>query len=125
GASERVLQDPENQHLNNGHEGDAPSPARQSHLLANVKLALFNQRGLRAGWRFILFLILIRVVFLPLAFMVMRPFKRALGSHAGDFIELILLLGILAATYVMARLERRSFLDYGLRDRILLRHLLA
>lgn len=95
------------------------------HQPAKYNRVLVNEHGLRAGWRFLLFLILVRFAVIPLAFMALRPFRRALGSHAGDFAEFELMLGVWAATCLMARVEGRSFFDYGLRDSVTIRHLLS
>jgi uncharacterized protein len=94
-------------------------------LLGHVKRALFNDHGLRAGWRILIFAILFRIVLLPLVFMAVRPVRGRIESALGDISEALVLICVLIATCIMARIERRSWLDYGLRDRSAPRHFLS
>lgn len=81
----------------------------------------FNERGLRAGWRYLIFLVLL-FVFVPTIFAIVHPFKRAIQSAVGNVSEFLLLACVLLATFVMAKIERRSFFNYGLRDRTAVAH---
>jgi membrane protease YdiL (CAAX protease family) len=119
------LQDAENQRLSTSQPKEVSTPREPSVLLQKVRPAFLNEHGLRAGWRFLLFLILIRAVLLPLAFFLLRPFRHRLGSQLGGVVEILLMLCVLAGTYIMARVEGRSWVDYGLSDRTPYRHLLS
>jgi CAAX amino terminal protease family. len=77
---------------------------------------LFNSDGLRAGWRILLFAILFRIVLLPLISLAARPIRGQIESVLGDISEALVLLCVLLSTWIMARIERRSWLNYGLRD---------
>ena len=77
----------------------------------------FNHPTLGAIGRFLLFMFLVRIVFIPLVFAGIRPFRQAIESALGDIGEALLLGCVLLGTFIMAKLERRSFFDYGLRDR--------
>lgn len=81
----------------------------------------FNEHGLRAGWRFLIFLVVLFIL-VPTVFSVVRPFRRAIESAVGNIGEFLLLACVLLATFIMAKTERRSFFDYGLRDRIAIPH---
>lgn len=83
-----------------------------------MKRVFFNSRGLRAGWRLLIFV----GIFLGLAFVVEwivvkipnlqhRAFLDPVGILSE---ELQALIQVLIATWIMARLERRRFLDYGI-----------
>jgi len=76
----------------------------------------FNERGLRAGWRFILFLVIVRLVLAPLVFALAKPFVHSAESRLGDISDVLLLTCILLGTLIMSKLERRSLLSYGLKD---------
>jgi membrane protease YdiL (CAAX protease family) len=93
--------------------------------LAPVNRVFFNDRGLRAGWRILIFAILFRIVLLPLIFLAARPVRGRIESAVGDISEALLLICVLLATWIMARVERRSWLDYGLRDGLAPRHFLS
>jgi len=111
------LQDAENQSLiSNDSKSQAPAkpePAERHSLF-------FNDRGLRAGWRFILFLVLLRLVLIPLIFAFAKPFRHGLESAVGDVSDALLLVCILLGTLIMSQVERRSPLSYGLRDSLAL-----
>lgn len=79
-----------------------------------MRQIFFNPRGLRAGWRLLIFIaiyfcldwIVRRIV--PLT---ERPSLDPVGVIYG---ELETLFEALAATGIMARIERRHFIDYGI-----------
>lgn len=87
-----------------------PSPRRRNHLI-------FNDYGLRAGWRILIFAILFRIVLLPTIAMATRPIRGQIESVVGNISETLVLICVLLATWIMAWIESRSWLDYGLRDR--------
>ncbi len=77
-----------------------------------------NSRGLRAGWRLLIFI----GTFVCLAFLmdwivlkVFHPQPRSFLDPVGMMSqELQTLIQVLAATWIMARIERRGFLGYGI-----------
>ena len=76
-----------------------------------------NGRELRAGWRLLLFCLLIFVFGYAMHFVVKRlPLPEYPGLHPIGIIvdDAVLLLIALAATALMARFEHRSFAVYGL-----------
>jgi len=116
------LQDPENQSLSSNDSN--PSSPPESRALRPSSL-FFNDRGLRAGWRFVLFLVLLRLVLIPLVFGVIRPLRHRLESSVGDISDALLLACTLLATLIMSKLERRTLLSYGLKDAVALPHLFS
>ena len=107
------MQDTENQSLTPDNS-DPSTPAGTSHFRPN--LLFFNERGLRAGWRFILFLVIVRLALAPLVFALAKPFVHSAESRLGDISDVLLLTCILLGTLIMSKLERRSLLSYGLKD---------
>ncbi|MFZ0761653.1 MAG: CPBP family intramembrane glutamic endopeptidase [Candidatus Sulfotelmatobacter sp.] len=90
-----------------------------------MRKIFLNSRGLRAGWRLLIFV----GIFVGLSYLAnwivprifhprQRPFLDPVGTI---FDELTALIEVLIATWIMARIERRRFLDYG----IPLRHAFA
>ncbi len=86
----------------------------------------YNSRGLRAGWRLAIFLMMVAVPVLFAHFLT-RLSGPTTGSSAGSLpippllfpivggiSELILFLGILFFSWVMSRIEHRSVGEYGL-----------
>lgn len=82
-----------------------------------MKNVFFNSRGLRAGWRLLIFV----GIFVALAFLVewaLKPFHFQQRAFL-DPVDLIsaesqALIQVLIATWIMARIERRRFADYGI-----------
>ncbi|HEY6348815.1 MAG TPA: type II CAAX endopeptidase family protein [Candidatus Angelobacter sp.] len=83
-----------------------------------MRKIFFNSRGLRAGWRLIIFV----GIFAGLAFLAgwivsgvfhlqERPALDPVGFISD---ELQALIQVLVATWIMARIERRPFHDYGI-----------
>ena len=109
------LQDAENQPLSSQPAEDSGDRAKPASALRSP--VLFNEKGLRAGWRFL--------IWLALCYVLVRgsfALFRVVRSHvprdlAGDIIRLLLVASILAATALMSRLERRLPWSYGLSDR--------
>lgn len=86
-----------------------------------MKKILFNAAGLRAGWRLLIFVAL----FVGLAFLVDRILPLRLHLQQRPFLdpvalsaqELEGLIQVVIATWIMARIERRRFRDYGIPGR--------
>ncbi len=83
-----------------------------------MRKIFLNSRGLRAGWRLLIFV----GIFAGLGFLANwiipkifhlkeRPFLDPVGT---SFDELQTLIQVLVATWIMARIERRRLLDYGI-----------
>jgi membrane protease YdiL (CAAX protease family) len=89
-----------------------PAPPVRHHSV------LKGQNGLRAGWRLLIFF----AIFLPLFYGAMRSLDALIRStHADSSTPLdvvfsidLLVLPLLIATWIMGRIEGRSFADYGL-----------
>jgi len=113
------LQDAENRPLTQNHSS-APIPPDSPSTAGNS--LFFNERGLRAGWRFLLFLVLLRLVLIPLVFALARPIRHRLEASVGDISDLLLLACVLLGTFMMSKLERRSALSYGLKGSAALSH---
>lgn len=83
-----------------------------------MRKIFLNPRGLRAGWRVLIFV----GIFVALDFggnwivtKVFHPQQRAFLDPVGTiFAELQSLIEVLIATWIMARIERRRFADYGI-----------
>lgn len=106
----------------------APLPSTEpfppgSEASSRLKKMFSGPNGLRAGWRLLIFLMLaaVQLVFVPL---ITRPLAKIpqpsdlprgantpLAAGVGDA---ILFLMISIATWIMAKIERRKFSDYGL-----------
>src|ERR1039458_515830 len=87
--------------------------------LPDVRKIFFNARGLRAGWRLLIFLgIYVGLVFLAgwiWKFLGTILKQRAFLDPVGMITdELQTLIQVLIATWIMARIERRRFADYGI-----------
>lgn len=107
---------------------DAPSPSTEpfppgSEASSGLKKMFFGPNGLRAGWRLLIFLMLVAVQLLCLP-LITRPLAKIpppsdlprgantpLAAGVGDA---ILFLMISIATWIMAKIERHKFSDYGL-----------
>ena len=114
------MQDAENQPFNEpGASSDLDLGSASS---KPMRLHSFNGRW-RAGTRFFGFLILVRLVLIPLVFWAAQPFFQNDKVYLGDFSESLVLACVLIGTWIMAKVERRSVLSYGLKDRRAFRHL--
>ena len=83
-----------------------------------MRQIFFNSRGLRAGWRLLIFIgIYVSLGFLAnwivskILHLQQRPSLDPVGTVSD---ELQTLTQALVATWIMARIERRHFLDYGI-----------
>ena len=83
-----------------------------------MRKVFLNSRGLRAGWRLLIFV----GIFVGLTFLanwiipkIFHPKERSFLDPVGTiFDELVVLIEVLVATRIMARIERRRFVDYGI-----------
>lgn len=84
-----------------------------------LRFVLLNERGLRAGWRLIIFL----VIFLSLSFVLILPLTAPARRQAGTGMlapgpqivgEAVAFFGLLLASWIMSRIERRPMGEYGL-----------
>ncbi len=93
---------------------------------SRLNLVFYNDRGLRAGWRLLIFAAILCAIAAGLSFLI-----KLLGLGAGarkeipekvhyilplgqGIAELVLFLIVLFASWVMSRIERRKVGDYGL-----------
>lgn len=110
------MQDAENQPftVNPGGSHGASSPPGPPPAGRNP--VLFNDSGLRAGWRLLIWLA--GCFFFGLLLLtIYSPIRRHLPNDiSGDIAKLLVVCAILASNSFMARIEKRSFLAYGLRD---------
>ncbi|MGA9707408.1 MAG: CPBP family intramembrane glutamic endopeptidase [Candidatus Sulfotelmatobacter sp.] len=83
-----------------------------------MKRIFLNSSGLRAGWRLLIFI----GIFVGLTFLanwivpkIFHPKDRSFLDPVGTiFDESQAIIEVLIATWIMARIERRRFLDYGI-----------
>ena len=82
-----------------------------------VRSAFVGPRGLRAGWRFLIYYAITILVSLPFALWMKSHFH--VGEETPFTIDLLILIELVylgaafVAMAVMARIERRRFADYG------------
>src|SRR5215472_15610034 len=83
-----------------------------------MKKIFFNSRGLRAGWRLLIFVglffglgYLANLLVAHLFHLQQRPFLDPVGLISD---ELQALIQALIATWIMSRIERRRLTDYGI-----------
>jgi membrane protease YdiL (CAAX protease family) len=83
-----------------------------------VRKISFNSRGLRVGWRLLIFVgtficlgFLANLVVAKILHLRQRAFLDPVGMISD---ELQALIQVLIATWIMSRIERRHFLDYGI-----------
>ncbi|AGK51307.1 CAAX protease self-immunity family protein [Burkholderia thailandensis MSMB121] len=100
--------------------GDVNKTGWPPPLPPRLKRIWHGADGLRAGWAVLLYAAIVAAILLALGFaarIAHHPFRpRSDLSAAGQIpFELALCAAALIATRVMSRLDRRSWLDYGLR----------
>jgi membrane protease YdiL (CAAX protease family) len=98
-------------------QGKAASPS-------NTQFVFFNDRGLRAGWRILIFIGLLLVIGAVLltalgVVAMMAGAPKSAGAAIGSplFVllsELVPFLAVVLASFLMSRIERRSMGTYGL-----------
>src|SRR5437899_12278219 len=89
---------------------------------STVRTVFFNERGLRAGWRLLIFAFVFALLFgaVNLAFVVVRhghppqPRSNVLEPWPSVLIVILNFVLVLISTRVMSRLERRPMGVYGL-----------
>lgn len=95
----------------------APASAPRSTL----QEIFLGPQGVRAGWRLLVFLVPVVVMFATVAHFLQHRLQKLLGtdfSAQGVVVEELLSFAIIMiATAIMGRFERRSFADYGLPGR--------
>lgn len=101
--------------------GGAPAPepppeSRQSW----VRFVFWGPNGLRAGWRLLIFVLIFSAISGGL-FLALRPFvRRAVPANFAPSVEVLLpseavaVVVILLSTFLMTKIEGRTFADYGL-----------
>jgi len=92
--------------------------ATQQKGAKTLRQIFFNSRGFRAGWRLVIFIgIYVSLGFLAnwivskILHLQERPFLDPVGTISD---ELQTLIQVLVSIWIMARIERRHFLDYGI-----------
>ena len=84
-----------------------------------LRLIFFNERGLRAGWRLVIFLVIFFCLSLPVVIPLQSISRKQAASGAllpglqivGDGITFVILL---IACWIMSRIEKRPMGLYGL-----------
>lgn len=114
-----MLQDDENQRLSDTPSAIPEGEERAATAALNHRPHpfWFDHPRLRAVWRVFVFLVLVRVILTPVLFRVVRPFRFRIEATLDYVAEALVLTAAVLGTLIMARLEKRSFFDYGLRDR--------
>ncbi|HEU5414232.1 MAG TPA: CPBP family intramembrane glutamic endopeptidase [Candidatus Angelobacter sp.] len=89
-----------------------------------LKAIFRSEAGYRAGWRFLLFSIvffIIQSVFSEIVDLVVNHFRFTIPAWPNAKVllvqDVITLMAVVAATLIMARLERRRLCDYGIPGR--------
>lgn len=105
-----------------------PAPAQQPSVLRKI---FWGQDGLRAGWSLLIFV----AIFAGLAFCINLTLRKLGVPRPDPTADLTPLFGIIAegssflllvvVTWIMSKIERRSFAVYGMGDRRKLAHFLA
>jgi uncharacterized protein len=107
---------PQRPHSELSVDAALPAPLTVTSERTGVRGIFFNQRELRAGWRFAIYLVLSIVCVLGLSmasawlFRVRRGFQP-LATQALEFASFV---GALLPALLLAKMERRSLRDYGL-----------
>ncbi|HWC17381.1 MAG TPA: type II CAAX endopeptidase family protein [Terriglobales bacterium] len=106
------MQDAENPALTE----TARDPSEVSRKRPQRNPFFFNERGLRAGWRLLIWLFAC-AVFAYLLQALYLPFRGHVPRHLiAQFGQVFLVLAIVGGNFVMAKLERRSAFSYGFAD---------
>lgn len=86
--------------------------------LANMRTVFFNARGLRAGWRLLIFVAIFAALSFATDWVITktlhpkeRPFLDPVSFIQAEALSLVL---VLIATWIMARIERRRLQAYGI-----------
>lgn len=85
---------------------------------STARRVFYNDRGLRAGWRLLIYLCvlfgLLFAVVAPVMYLVQQKTPRGVLSPIQSVGEVLSFLVFLLAAFIMARIERRSVGEYGL-----------
>jgi uncharacterized protein len=101
-------------------EANQRSTHRPRPFGARIKLIWIGTDGLRAGWAALFFLLIVAGVLGGLAFIAhllhhLPPITREMNPRKTIIGELAMIFAGLVATMVMSRIDKRPWLDYGLR----------
>ena len=113
--------------------GDAPEPVSAPEFKEiphrGLRWVFIGPGGLRAGWSVTVFLIVMALAELAVGgifnWLHLVSKKVQFAAPAEIFQELIMVLGILVGAAVIARIERRSMLDFNLRGPRRIQHLFS
>lgn len=102
---------------------DAPAPTppepKQEPLEAWVTRGFMGPNGIRAGWRLLIFLVIVAALVAGLTLITLavnhgKPPKAQLTPMSALLSEALLFFIVLFASWVMSKMERRRIADYGL-----------
>jgi uncharacterized protein len=85
------------------------APATQA---STIRTVFVGPHGIRAGWRLLMYLVMVAVIALTLSFV----FQARHRSHLWDFLlgELFGVISVFVPALIMSRIEKRAFGAYGL-----------
>src|SRR5215472_6295795 len=93
---------------------EPPTPGQER---GDFEFIFFNERGLRSGWRLLIFLAIVFAIFTGIGFL-LRPFAARLPQGIAPAVlipnEAFQFLVVVFATWIMSRIERRNMGEYGL-----------
>jgi len=93
---------------------EPPTPGQER---GDFEFIFFNERGLRSGWRLLIFLAIVFAIFTGIGFL-LRPFAARLPQGIVPAVlipnEAFQFLVVVFATWIMSRIERRNMGEYGL-----------
>jgi uncharacterized protein len=105
--------------LADGAPAPPPSEPKQEALEAWVTKAFMGSDGIRAGWRLLIFLIIVAALVAGLSLITLsvshgKPPKSEFTPQIALLSEAALFFIVLFASWVMSKMERRTIADYGL-----------
>ena len=93
---------------------EPPTPGRERD---DVEFIFFNERGLRSGWRLLIFLAIIFAIFIGIG-LLLRPLAgrlpQGLTPATVTLTSALEFLVVVFASWIMSRIERRNMGEYGL-----------
>jgi len=93
---------------------EQPTPGQERDTFEFI---FFNERGLRPGWRLLIFLAIVSTIFMGIGFL-LRPFAARLPQGMVPAVlipnEAVQFLVVVFASWIMSRIERRNMGEYGL-----------
>ena len=99
---------------------ESQSPLIPVHQESGMRKFFIGANGLRAGWRLLIYLFLLFVLFAALSPIAKRTFGRMQQDFSAPTViisELVTFFVIVIATLIMGRFEHRTVSDYGLPPR--------